>query len=57
MKKRIISLAMAFMLVTPMFTIPKMPKIPNITNSITLPKVNIPTKYFEGIKLPVKVVL
>jgi hypothetical protein len=67
MKKRIISTMMAFTLCFGIFGIPKLPVIPNITNSVTLPKVNIPTKYFEnieipseyfeGLKFPIKVVL
>lgn len=60
MKKRIISTMLAFTLCFAMvgyFKFPKLPTIPNITNSITLPKVTIPAKYLENIKLNVKVVL
>lgn len=60
MKKRIISMMLAFTLCFGMvgyFKIPKLPVIPNITNSVTLPKVTIPEKYLENIRLNVKVVL
>lgn len=54
MKKRIIStmvtLTLCFATVW-YFKIPKLPTVPNITNSITLPTINIPSKYFENIKV------
>lgn len=60
MKNRIISMMMTFTLCFGMvgyFKIPKFPAIPNITKSITLPKIEIPEKYLENIRLNVKVVL
>jgi hypothetical protein len=56
MKKRIVSMSMAFTLSFAMvgyFKIPKLPAVPNITNSITLPSVTIPSSFLEGIKLQV----
>lgn len=38
MKKTLLSLAMIFMLITPVLTIPKLPTIPNISASVTLPE-------------------
>lgn len=61
MKKRIMNMMMAFtmcfMLGVGYFKIPKLPTIPNITNSITLPKVSVPEKYLENIRLNIKVVM
>lgn len=60
MKKRIISTMIAFTLCFGMvgyFKIPKLPAIPNITKSVTLPEINIPEKYLENIRLNIKVVL
>lgn len=62
MKKRIkrISLVLTLALFigcTPRLKVPNIPKIPDITNSITLPKIAIPAKYLENIKLNIKVVL
>ena len=60
MKKRIISLTMAYALCFGMvgyFKIPKLPTIPNITNSVTLPTVPIHPDFYRGIVIPVKVVL
>lgn len=59
MRKKIISLTLAFVLFlgcTPKLNVPNIPKVPNITNSITLPKVKLPDNLFEGIKLTIKVV-
>ena len=60
MRKRIISLTMAFTLCFAMvgyFKFPKLPTIPNITNSVTLPTVPIHPDFYRGIVIPVKVVL
>lgn len=49
-------MAMAFTLSFAMvgyFKIPKLPAVPNITNSITIPSVTIPSSFLEGIKLQV----
>ncbi len=62
MKKRIKKISLMLTLVlfigfTPRLKVPNIPKIPDITNSVTLPKVTIPEKYLENIRLNIKVVL
>jgi hypothetical protein len=37
MKKTLLSLAYALMFITPVLTFPKLPKIPNLTDSVKLP--------------------
>ena len=44
MKNRIISLLLVCVMLlgcTPRFKMPSLPKIPNISNSVTIPKINI----------------